>query len=154
MKLKALATALLIAGTVGTATTASAQYRDYDRDDRYRERSYYDHDRDGRGDRYERRVERRGDDRVVRRYERRYYATTRYEPRSRWVAPRGYRSDRYTVGRRLPTGYYGSTYYVDYRPYRLVAPQRGYRWVRVDRDVYLVDLRTGMVADVRYDLFY
>src|SRR5688500_8794063 len=105
MKMKALATALLLAGTFGVASTADAQYRDHDRDDRYRDRSYYenDRDRDGVNDRYERRVERSryGDDRVVRRYERRYYATQRYEPRVRWVAPRGYRADRWTVGRQL-----------------------------------------------------
>ena len=51
MKLKALATALVIAGSLGAATSASAQYRDYDRDyDRYEVRydSRYDYDRDGR----------------------------------------------------------------------------------------------------------
>ena len=170
MKIKALATALLIAGSLGAATTASAQYRDYDRSDYRSDRSdrsdryerRFDRDGDGRLDRYERRQmleareDRRDDRRYDRRYERRYYATQRYQPRTRWVAPRGYRGEtRWVVGRSLPTGYYGSNYYVsDYRGYNLVAPQRGYRWVRVDRDVYLVDLRTGLVADVRYDLFY
>ena len=158
MKIKALAVALMVAGSLGVASTASAQYRDYDRDDR---RSYADRDGDGRADRYEReRYESRYDDRRDdrrygdRRYERRYYATHRYQPRTRWIAPRGYRATRFVVGRSLPSGYYGSNYYVsDYRGYNLIAPQRGYRWVRVNRDVYLVDLRTGLVADVRYDLF-
>ena len=165
MRIKALAVALMVAGSFGVASTASAQYRDYDRSEsRYDDRDYdRDYDRDGRRDRYEHRTDRRdryddrrSDRRYDRRYERRYYATHRYQPRTRWVAPRGYRGEtRWVVGRTLPAGYYGSNYYVsNHRGYNLIAPQRGYRWVRVNRDVYLVDLRTGLVADVRYDLFY
>ena len=168
MKIKALATALMIAGTFGVASTANAQYydRDYARADFNRDGHVSRYERERYADRYDDRRydERRYDDRrydgryVDRdnvRVERRYYATRRYEPTTRWVAPRGYRSTRWVVGRTLPAGYYGANYYVsDYRGYNLIAPQRGYRWVRVDRDVYLVDLRTGRVADVRYDLFY
>ena len=54
----------------------------------------------------------------------------------RYVAPRDYRYVRYNSGSRLPQGYYGSNYYVDYQPYGLTAPSPGYRWNRVGNDVY------------------
>ena len=54
---------------------------------------------------------------------------------------------------RLPVGYYGISYYVDYRPYGLSAPPRGYRWNRVGNDVYLVSTRNGLISDVIYSLF-
>jgi len=53
-----------------------------------------------------------------------------------------------------PPAYYGRPYYVDYRHYRLPPPPYGHRWVRVDRDVVLVAIATGLVLDVLYDLYY
>lgn len=78
----------------------------------------------------------------------RYYAPNRY------IQPRGYYQNRWTVGSRLPVSYYGSSYYVDYRHYNLAPPPYGYRWVRVDRDVYLVAIGSGLVRDILYSLFY
>ena len=72
----------------------------------------------------------------------------------RYNAPRGYRYVRYDIGSRLPQGYYGNNYHVDYRPYGLSAPPRGYRWNRVGSDAYLVSITNGVVRQVMYSLFY
>ena len=71
----------------------------------------------------------------------------------RYVAPRDYRYVRYDSGARLPQGYYGSGYYVDYQPYGLAPPPQGYRWNRVGNDVYLVSTRDGLIAQAVYSLF-
>ena len=129
----------------------------------------WDRDRDGRNDRYE--ADRydsrdgrydnrdndnrydRGDNRYDRRDNRRQMARHRYQA-GRYHAPRGYRYARYNIGSRLPPGYYGNNYYVDYRPYGLSSPPRGYRWNRVGSDAYLVSISNGIVRDVIYSLFY
>jgi Ni/Co efflux regulator RcnB len=71
----------------------------------------------------------------------------------RYVAPRDYRYVRYDSGARLPQGYYGSGYYVDYQPYGLAQPPQGYRWNRVGNDVYMVSVRDGLIAQAVYSLF-
>jgi Ni/Co efflux regulator RcnB len=71
----------------------------------------------------------------------------------RYIAPRDYRYVRYDSGARLPQGYYGSVYYVDYQPYGLAPPPQGYRWNRVGNDVYLVSIRDGLIAQAVYSLF-
>ena len=69
------------------------------------------------------------------------------------MAPRDYRHARYSYGSRLPRGYWGSSYYIDYRPYGLAPPPRGYRWNRVGNDVYLISVRDGLIAEAIYSLF-
>jgi Ni/Co efflux regulator RcnB len=55
----------------------------------------------------------------------------------------------------LPRGYYARPYIVhDYYGYRLHAPPRGYHWVRVNQDVVLAAIATGVVLDVLYNHFY
>jgi len=71
----------------------------------------------------------------------------------RYVTPRDYRYVRYASGARLPQGYYGSVYYVDYQPYGLAPPPQGYRWNRVGNDVYLVSIRDGLISQAVYSLF-
>lgn len=71
-----------------------------------------------------------------------------------YVHPPGYRPYRWVSGHYLPRPYYAPVYYVDYRPYRLPPPPHGHHWVRVDRDVLLVALATGLIVDTVYDLFY
>lgn len=69
-------------------------------------------------------------------------------------APRGYSRHHWRAGERLPYGYRATRYVVhDYGHYHLYAPPRGHSWVRVDRDVVLTVLATGVVAAVVYDLF-
>ncbi|KQV81758.1 RcnB family protein [Rhizobium sp. Root1220] len=36
----------------------------------------------------------------------------------------------------------------DYRRYRLSAPPRGYRWVRVDNDYLLIGVASGVIANI------
>ena len=128
------------------------------RNDRY-QAANDDHDghydsRDGRYDnRYNDNRYERGDNRYDRRDNRRGMAQRRYQA-GRYYAPRGYRYVRYDIGSRLPQGYYGSNHYVDYRPYGLSAPPRGYRWNRVGSDAYLVSITNGVVRQVMYSLFY
>ena len=144
-----------------------------DRYDRYDHRYAYDsRDTDGYyGDRYgsygDRRTVTYGNDRNCydrngyysnrdcydRRDDRSYRAQTRYYAPTRYVAPYGYRYQTYDVGSYLPMGYYGSSYYIDYRPYGLTPPPYGYRWVRVGGDVYLVQTRTGLIMESVMSLF-
>lgn len=83
-----------------------------------------------------------------------YARPPRYRAPTYYVRPHGYRHYRWTAGHYLPRAYYGPTYYVDYRPYRLAPPPYGHHWVRVDNDVLLVALATGLVVDSVYGLFY
>jgi Ni/Co efflux regulator RcnB len=110
----------------------------YDYNDRYNAR---DRDCDGIANRFD-----RIDDRT-------YRARTRYSAPTRYYAPSGYRYQVYDVGTYLPRGYYGSSYYIDYRPYGLSPPPYGYRWVRVGNDVYMVQTRNGMIVEAVLSLF-
>jgi len=78
----------------------------------------------------------------------------RYRSPARYYYPRGHSRLSWSVGFQLPSAFYGSNYYVDYRPYGLAPPPYGFRWIRADGDVLLVDLDTGEVVDVLYDFFY
>lgn len=134
--------------------------RDDDRrgDTRHYDDRRYDHRYDGRHDnRY--RDYRGGHGNYVRHHDRRWngnhwYPQYRYRAPVRYVYPPGYRSYHWRVGHRLPPAYYGRPYWVDYRPYRLPPPPYGYGWVRVDQDVVLVALATGLILDVLYGVYY
>jgi Ni/Co efflux regulator RcnB len=144
------------------------QGRDYRRDDRYDRRNDRRDYRDDRRDvRYDRRDDRR-DWRDDRRHDYRHYARGndrrwngyhwypqyRYRAPVRYVYPRGYRAQQWRVGYRLPPAYYHRNYYVDYRSYYLPPPPYGYHWVRVDRDVVLVSIASGLIRDILYGLYY
>lgn len=168
-KITALGAALLFATASAVALPAAAQYHndrgndrytshDYNRDSRGGDRDR-GHDRDDRG-----RDEHRGDDRRYtqsyqydRRYDNRYnnrYVPQRvYRPNVVYVAPRGYSVQRWHVGTRMPPPFYVSQYYVDPYAYQLRLPPRGYRWVRVDGDAYMVSIASGIIADVLYGIF-
>lgn len=77
-----------------------------------------------------------------------------YRAPSYYTRPYGYYSRSWRVGYSLPRSYYGSSYYIDYRPYGLAPPPYGYRWIRVDDDVFLVAIASGLIADIVSDLFY
>ena len=162
MSLLAAATALTLLGTAGAASAdngkggghkgeAHAKGNSEARDHVYRDcdgiaRAHHDNrnkkgkDCDGSHNRF--------DDRAVRAHNaRRSFEGPRY------VAPRDYRYVRYDSGARLPEGYYGSGYYVDYQPYGLAPPPQGYRWNRVGNDVYMVSIRDGLIAQAVYSLF-
>jgi len=87
-------------------------------------------------------------------YDNRGYNATRVYSAPRYYAPAGYTyGNRFTVGSRLPSNYYGSRYYIDYRPYGLAAPPYGYRWNRVGNDAYLVSTTNGLIGEIVYSLF-
>jgi len=57
-------------------------------------------------------------------------------------------------GERLAPAYYAPSYVVrDYYSYQLPAPPYGCRWVRVDGNVVLAAIATGVVLDVVYNVF-
>jgi Ni/Co efflux regulator RcnB len=83
---------------------------------------------------------------------RRYMSRHSYNA-GRYYQPRNYRYTRYNIGSQLPRGYYGNNYYVDYRPYGLAPPPRGYRWNRVGNDAYLVSVTNGIIWGMSLNLF-
>lgn len=174
-KTTALAASLIFATASAFALPAAAQSRDdhrgndrhewsrdhdergdHDRDDRNRG---HDDRRDDRHDRDRRYADDHRNDRYAPRYVApryvapRYTAPRVYRPGYVYVAPRGYAVQRWRVGTRMPPPFYVSQYYVDPYAYQLRIPPRGYHWVRVDRDVYLVSMASGIVSDVLYGVF-
>lgn len=117
-------------------------------------------DRDwGRGNRWERggQWDRgwRRDDRYdwgrYRQQNRGLYRLPRYYAPSGWSY--GYR--RFGVGVRLNSFLFGSNYWInDPFYYRLPEVWGPYRWVRYYNDALLVDVRSGQVVDVEYDIFW
>ncbi|MCC6594080.1 MAG: RcnB family protein [Xanthomonadales bacterium] len=78
----------------------------------------------------------------------------RWHSPSRYYYPRGYSYRSWTIGYRLPSVYYAPTYYIDWRSYGLTSPPWGCYWVRIDRDVLLVEIATGEVVDILRGFFY
>jgi Ni/Co efflux regulator RcnB len=155
MKRIVATTALALALISGVVTTAQADNRDrYDHryDHRYDRHDRHDrHDRDDRRDWDRHDWDRRDWDRS---HGFRHYDGRRFD-RGRYVRPHGYyyyRSWRY--GDYLPRAYYGRRYIVnDYYVYRLRPPPRGYHWVRVDGDVVLAAIASGLVVSAVFGIF-
>ena len=141
MKRFVAATALSLALISGVVTTAQADNRD-------RHERRYDH----RDDRHDRRDWDRRD------WDRhggfRHYDGSRYD-RGRYVRPSGYYYRSWRYGDHLPRAYYGRRYIVnDYYAYRLRPPPRGYYWVRVDNDVVLASIASGLVVSSVFGIFH
>lgn len=69
--------------------------------------------------------------------------------------PSGYAPHYWRRGERLPVAYYGPRYVIgNYYDCGLRAPPYGYHWVRVDHDVVLAAIATGVVLDVIYNQFW
>lgn len=143
----AFVTVTAFTSLVGTAALADSRDRDRGRD----ERSWNDDRHDHRGhDRHDRAYHRHYGDRY---YEGRHYHG-RYRV-VRYYPPQNYRYHRWHRGAYLPAAYYAPRYVVhNYSTYRLRPPPRGYHWVRVDNDVILAAIATGLVANVVSDIFY
>jgi len=64
--------------------------------------------------------------------------------------PPGQAKKQWSRGEHIPRSYVVErTYYIeDPGRYRLRPPPAGYRWVRVDGDVYLTQTETGLIAEV------
>ena len=136
------------------------QRYDTRREGRRASRNARDRDCDGIPNRYDHRDGRNARDRdcdgIVNRFDRhdgRYNTARRSFAGPRYMAPSGYSYSRYSYGSRLPRSYWGNSYYVDYQPYGLAPPPSGYRWNRVGNDVYLINTRDGLIAEVIYSLF-
>ena len=87
--------------------------------------------------------------------DRHLYSPYRYQANNRYPRPDGHRNGAWwSVGTRLPATYYAPGNAVDYRRYRLPTPPSGFRWVRVENDVYLVHSSSGVIRDALYQLFY
>jgi Ni/Co efflux regulator RcnB len=132
----------------------------YDRDTYDRNRNY-DWRNEWRNDRHDWRDGGRRDNNAYTRYRDarwsgyQWFPQYRYRAPTRYAYPYGYRPYRWSVGYRMPYGYYNSpSYILDWRAYRLPMPPMGYEWVRVDRDVVLVHMFSGYIRDVLYGLFY
>src|SRR5687767_9826056 len=172
------AAAIAVSLLTGTVTTANA---DNDRDrGRHFDRGHRDHDGDKRWHRDHDRRDHRGHDRRDdhRRYDRdhRNYDHDRHRSdrrdayragywdgrvdqrrfdRGRYIAPRGYHSRHWRHGDYLPRTYYSSGYIVrDYHAYHLSRPPHGHHWVRVNNDVVLAAVASGLVVSVVNGLFY
>jgi Ni/Co efflux regulator RcnB len=155
MKRLIAAAALALTLVGGVVTTAQADNRDRDRHERR-----HDRDDDRRHDQ-RRHDDRRYDDRRDwkrgdwdRHYGFRHYDGRRYRG-AYYVRPSGYHYRSWHYGDHLPRGYYSRRYIVnDYHAFRLRPPPRGYHWVRVDNDVVLAAIASGIVVSAVYGIFH
>ncbi len=132
MKRLLVAAALAASALMGTVAMADSHGR--------HERAWHDrHEHHGDRDRHGRHYHR---------HDGRYRVALYYPPK-------GYRHYTWSRGARLPAAYYAPRYVVyNYGAYRLRPPPRGYHWVRVDNDVVLAAITTGIVMQVIDGIFY
>lgn len=132
--MKRFLTAAMALSVLATAGAASAQPGRRDDHDRRPAMQQQRDDHRGPSDNWERHADRR-------------YKVGAYH------APRGYRAPVVRRGERLAPAYRGQSYQVDYRRYNLSAPPRGYQYVRVNNDVVLTAIATGVITSVITQLF-
>jgi Ni/Co efflux regulator RcnB len=82
-----------------------------------------------------------------------FTALQRYTAPTPYLPPVNFEMRVFEPGVRLPSAWVEPVYYVEHVHYRLPPPPPQHRWVRVDDDVVLVALASGLVADIVYDLF-
>ena len=144
--MKTLVTAALgVSMLTGAVAMANPHDQRGDGQHSYRERERSNDRRDDRRDdhgRYEHRNDRRFD------------SNARFRV-GEYHRPHGYQYRAWRQGDRLPSAYRKRVYVVnDYHSYRLHQPPRGYHWVRVDNNVVLAAVATGVVLEVVSNLFY
>jgi hypothetical protein len=72
-----------------------------------------------------------------------------------FIYPPGFAYRRWAVGAALPPIFLARDYwYADWAALGMDPPPPGYQWVRYGPDLLLVNVITGQVADVAYDVFY
>ena len=71
----------------------------------------------------------------------------------RFIYPRGWGYRHWAPGAFLPALFIAEPYYIDFGWIGLPPPPPGYRWVRYGPDALLVNVYTGRIADVAYDVF-
>jgi len=122
-----------------------------DNDRRYRD--YYVRDRHGDRDRWSAPRYRGWDYSDYRRYP--YYRSHQRYHIGSYYRPAGYYHYAWHRGDRLPRAYYAPRYVVyDYGRYGLYRPPYGHHWVRVDGDVVLAAIATGVVMQVVNQIFW
>jgi len=163
--LLAAATAVILLGTAGSASADPGKQRGHDGAPHAKghssERSHHDRDCDGIANGRDHQNWNNNKDKdcdgIANRFDHqdgRSHTARRSFAGPRYVGPRDYRYTRYNSGSRLPAGYWGSGYYVNYQTYSLPPPQEGYRWNRVGNDVYMVNVRDGLIAEAVYSIFH
>jgi Ni/Co efflux regulator RcnB len=164
MSLLAASTALMLIGTAGAASADPGHKGGHGGESSARghssESSHHDRDCDGipngRDHQDKGNHKDKDCDGIVNRFDHhdgRNHTARRSFDGPRYSAPRDYRYSRYDSGSRLPQGYWGDGYYVNYQTYGLAPPPQGYRWNRVGNDVYLVSVRDGLIAEAVYAMF-
>jgi Ni/Co efflux regulator RcnB len=82
-------------------------------------------------------------------------APHRYRAPRAYVQPAGWYPHRWVYGERLPRAFFAPDYFIlDFTAFGLMAPWDGYEWVRYGNDALLIDVETGEVIRVEYDVFY
>lgn len=112
----------------------------------------FDNDRRyGDRDRFDNRDRRRGN---WAQYRRSFEAPRRFRV-GVYRAPPGYHYHRWHHGDRLPRAYFARHYWLpNFVIYGLFAPPPGLMWVRYGPDALLIDIYTGEIVQVRYNVFY
>jgi Ni/Co efflux regulator RcnB len=87
------------------------------------------------------------------RFPRQFHAERRFYDRDDFY-PRGWYYRTWFYGDYLPWGWYGPAYYLDYWSYELPPPPIGCEWIREGHDAVLVDVWTGEVLSVAYNVFW
>ena len=87
------------------------------------------------------------------RWQREYRSGQRYRV-APYYYPRNWFARTWIFGDVLPRGWYGGSYYLDWRYYDLPVPPIGCEWVRVGQDALLVDIWSGEVLSVYRRLFW
>lgn len=92
--------------------------------------------------------------------QRRYPRYVTPQQRYRWRGsiyrpPVGFYSYRWQFGQTLPWNWYTPNYYLnDWWSYGLPMPPAGYEWVRLGDDAALIDVFSGRIYQVVYNLFW
>jgi Ni/Co efflux regulator RcnB len=133
--MKRLLTAAMALSVLATAGVASAQPGRRDDHNPSQMQRRDDHNGPGNGNGFERRADKR------------------FKAPAAYHGPKGYKGQRFHRGDKLSAAYRGPAYRVDYRRYNLAPPPRGYEYVRVNNDVVLTAIATGVITLVLMDLF-
>jgi len=87
-------------------------------------------------------------------WQRNFNAARRYHWRA-YVRPHGWYEHRWVFGEILPTLFWTRDYWIDsYTDFGLEDPPYGYVWVRDGDDALLINVETGRILRVVYDVFY
>jgi len=150
--MKPLAATLMAFSVLGLST-AMANDHDHGRGDRPAwANEHRDWNGHGRYERDGRRWDRRDDRREWRND---YRGRPEHFYGGEYRRPWGYRDYSWRRGDRLPMAYYSRPYVLgNYGYYRLRPPPYGCHWVRVNHDVVLTAIATGVVLEVMHDYFW